>query len=216
VTTSVFSAFRPSHKKFPRTPACKWSQCHLAQHPAPRARRTGSQGCRQRQQTHVTKVCPALSPRPRSARGVREQLGQGRHLGPAGTGVERGGRKRGAGRKRGLLPFPAPRGAAPPPGRAATPQPARGARGQAGPPCGGPQRGERVLNKCLWRRRHGRRLPSARVLVRMHRAPGAEEAASAFASTAATATATAAGAAARVRTARGRISHAHAAAAGSQ
>lgn len=66
----------------------------------------------------------------------------------------------------------------------------------------GPQRGERVLNKCLWRRR-GRRLPSARVLALMHCAPRAEEAAPAFSATAA--------AAAPVRAARGRISHAHAA-----
>lgn len=66
----------------------------------------------------------------------------------------------------------------------------------------GPQRGERVLNKCLWRRR-GRRLPSARVLALMHCAPRAEEAAPAFSAAAA--------AAARVRAARGRISHAHAA-----
>lgn len=66
----------------------------------------------------------------------------------------------------------------------------------------GPQRGERVLNKCLWKRR-GRRLPSARVLALMHCAPRAEEAAPAFSATAATA--------ALVRAARGRISHAHAA-----
>lgn len=66
----------------------------------------------------------------------------------------------------------------------------------------GPQRGERVLNKCLWRRR-GRRLPSARVLALMHCAPRAEEAAPAFSAAAAAAT--------RVRAARGRISHAHAA-----
>lgn len=66
----------------------------------------------------------------------------------------------------------------------------------------GPQRGERVLNKCLWRRR-GRRLPSTRVLALMHCVPLAEEAAPVFSAAAA--------AAARVPAARGRISHAHAA-----
>lgn len=117
------------------------------------------------------------------------------------------------GPERGLLPFPAPRGASPPPGHAAAlrprlrlrPRPRPGARGRTGPPWRGqpgPQRGERVLNKCLWRRR-GRRLPRARVLALMHCAPRAEEAAPAFSATAA--------AAARVRAARGRISHTHAA-----
>lgn len=66
----------------------------------------------------------------------------------------------------------------------------------------GPQRGEQVLNKCLWRRR-GRRLPSTRVLALMHCVPLAEEAAPVFSAAAA--------AAARVPAARGRISHAHAA-----
>lgn len=83
-------------------------------------------------------------------------------------------------------------------GRSVGPGVGRGLHGGAP----GPQRGERVLNKCLWRRR-GRQLPSARVLALMHCAPRAEEAAPAFSAAPA--------AAARVRTARGRISHAHAA-----
>lgn len=117
-----------------------------------------------------------------------------------------------AGTKRGLLPFPAPREAAPPLVRAAERRrrPLQGAGARAlvwpGAPCPAPQpqRGEQVLNKCLWRRR-GRRMPSARALALMHRTPLSEEAALTFAA--------APGAAARVRATRGRISHAHAAAA---
>lgn len=78
--------------------------------------------------------------------------------------------------------------------------PGSGGASMAGAPRS--QRGERVLNKCLWRRR-GRQLPSARVLALMHCAPRAEEAAPAFSAAAA--------AAARVPAARGRISHVHAA-----
>lgn len=117
-----------------------------------------------------------------------------------------------AGTKRGLLPFPAPREAAPPLVRAAErrlrPLQGAGARARVrtGAPCPAPQpqRGEQVLNKCLWRRR-GRRMPSARALALMHCTPLSEEAALTFAA--------APGAAARVRATRGRISHAHTAAA---
>lgn len=116
------------------------------------------------------------------------------------------------GTKRGLLPFPAPHEAAPPLVRAAERRlrPLQGAgarppvRTEAPCPAPQPQRGEQVLNKCLWRRR-GRRMPSSRALALMHRTPLSEEAALTFAA--------APGAAARVPATRGRISHAHAAAA---
>lgn len=91
----------------------------------------------------MTKVSPDTFPREATAsqrsspggRGAAARGGSGCG-GPPARRPAGSGHLLSAGPRPGLLPFPAPRGAAPPPGRAAgpRPRPRRGARGLPGPP----------------------------------------------------------------------------------